>query len=43
MSNAKRFFSTRLLARLALFAALSAVLKLLQIGNDFLQYEKNGR
>ncbi len=38
MSNAKKLFSTRLLARLALFAALSAVLKLLQIGNDFLRF-----
>ena len=38
MSNTKRLFSTRLLVRLALFAALSAVLKPLQIGNDFLRF-----
>lgn len=38
MSKTKRIFTTRLIARLALFAALSAVLKPLQIGNDFLRF-----
>lgn len=39
MSNTTRkLFSTRLLVRLALLAALSAVLKQLQIGNDFLRF-----